>query len=114
MPVKGIPFSIQSSAAQTASGNSAQVNIEDFSSLEIFLDITGVTGTTPSLTVKLQSFDTITSQWYDVPNSSFTAQTAIGLATVSLSNFAGELIRASWAITGTTPSFTFSIDAIGK
>lgn len=98
-------FTIQASAVQTASGNSGTgVKIGPSSELLVFLDITAVSGTSPSLTVTVEVFDGV--KWY--PHTSFPAKSAVGVDLLKLNNF-GETIRVSWAISGTSPSFTFSV-----
>lgn len=47
--------------------------------------------------------------WYTI--ASFAAKTATGRDVLRVTSPIGELARLNWTISGTTPSFTFSIDA---
>lgn len=71
--------------------------------------VTAASGTTPSLTVNIQtSFDNgVTDPWRTV--ASFAAQTAAD--TSARKNFVGldRWVRATWTVSGTTPSVTFGV-----
>lgn len=94
------------SAARTATGT---VDLGAFPSdgdeLNVYLNVTAASGTSPSMTVMYQcSPDGVT--YYD-----HTAGAAITAATSQLIKVAtntGTYGRISYAISGTTPSFTFS------
>lgn len=93
----------------TASENGNAVEVSDFNGVLAYLNVTAVAGTTPSMTVTIQdSPDGVT--WYDV--SSFTAVTAAGTQRLVESNV-GKYIRASIAVSGTTPSFTANVQVVG-
>lgn len=91
--------------------------------LTLFLNCSAVSGTTPSLAVKLQVLDEISGTWMDVPNASFPAITATGSATltlfpgaasvanVSVNQTVRNFYRAAYTLSGTAPSFTFSVGA---
>jgi hypothetical protein len=91
--------------------------------LTLFLNCTAVSGTTPTLTVRLQVLDQVSNAWMDVPGASFIAITVPGTATltlfpgaastpnVSVNQTIRNIFRAAWTIGGTTPSFTFSVGA---
>jgi hypothetical protein len=98
------------SAARTASGNSGAQDASGFSVAELLLDVTAASGTTPSLTVTIEESHDGTT-WRTV--SAFAAKTAVGTERKSFS-IAGRYYRVSWAITGTTPSFTFSVSGTAK
>src|SRR5206468_9286770 len=97
---------LDTAAALTASGSS-QVTpvVGDYKEGLIVLVVSGVSGTTPSLTAKVQQSPDDGTTWIDVANGAFTAITANGNAALPISNF-GEKIRLVYTITGTTPSFT--------
>ncbi len=95
------------SSARTASGSSAAVsNLEEQAALRVQLDVTAASGTSPSLAVLLEdSLDG--TNWNTV--GTFAAKTAAGREVINVTTpFAGT-VRATWTITGTSPSFTFSI-----
>lgn len=100
------------SAARTTSGDGAAVGgFGDAETLRAQLDVTAVSGVTPSLTVKLQdSLDGV--NWNDL--GPFAAKTAVGREVIDIATPHGSLLRATWTITGTTPSFTFAVIVVGQ
>ena len=97
---------VSASSAKTTSGTSTATDVEG-TSVSVLLDVTAASGTTPSLTVSLEwSHDG--STWFTGdPADSMTAVTAAGKRVKSFTTKA-PYVRAAWAITGTTPSFTFA------
>lgn len=100
------------SAARTTSGTADMGGFPFmFEELIVYVDATAVSGTTPSLTVTYQSSpDNV--NWYD--NTLGTAITTTGKQIIKVPTCAGNFGRLSYAITGTTPSFTFSAVVEGK
>lgn len=115
-------LNLDTSSAKTATGNGATGTNHNFRGAEIFVNVTAVSGTTPTMTVRLQeSFDGGTT-WRDVDTTN--AQTASitatgvsklviypGVATAANASLNGVLprtFRLAWTIGGTTPSFTFA------
>lgn len=98
-------------AARTASGQSTSFNAEDADVIEATLSITTVSGTTPTLDLKLQtSMDGTT--WDDV--GAFPQKTAAGTHTRVFSPV-GNFCRWVWTIGGTaTPTFNFSVSSKAK
>jgi hypothetical protein len=106
-------------ATVTASGNgsigayigNAGRQFLDATVLDVQLNVTAVTGTTPSLTVEVQwSSDGVTYASAETPDV-FAAITA---AKAVVKQFAakGEFARLKYTVTGTTPSFR--VDAFGE
>lgn len=96
--------------AETATGNATSVD-ETASSTNggaAHLHVITATGTTPSLTVKLQH-STDNSVWADL--LTFTAATAVTKErlAVSAGTTINRYVRAQWTISGTTPSFKFAL-----
>jgi hypothetical protein len=93
----------------TATGTSAAIELDNKGTARLALVITAATGTTPSITVTIQtSLDSgATDSWRTV-GSAFAAQTAAGTVRQSFPG-CDRYIRASYVITGTTPSITFGI-----
>ena len=93
----------------TASGVGAGFELDDKDQWRGQVTVTAASGTTPSLTVNVQtSHDNgATDAWRTV--ASFAALTAAGSS--PWNDFAGldRWVRATWTITGTTPSFTFGV-----
>ena len=104
------------SAAETATVTGADVDTEQLGSANFYLDVTAVTGSTPTLDVKIQEKDPVSGKYFDL--FSFTQKTAISSERKSYGSGAGELlgkvIRYVATIAGTTPSFTFSLSMVGR
>lgn len=93
------------SAARTASGTGPATRVGAAHTVRAFLNVTAATGTSPSLTLTVEtSFDGATG-WVSV--GSFTAATGVTSERKQFSAL-GAFVRFSWTITGTTPSITFS------
>jgi len=130
-------FEMLASAAQIGSGNSAAFPVPTMSMLMVGVDITLVSGTTPTLGIWLQGSDDGGTTWYDLPYdlqmtsfnaaadvTAFTARRNINgsaLAAVISKHVAiyqelpTDTVRLAWIIGGTaTPTFTFSASAVGK
>jgi hypothetical protein len=115
-------FVIITAAAKTASGNSSDI-ISDRTGLMLFLNITGFSGTTPTLDVKVQGKDPASGTYVDMPGASFAQKVGTGSDTLliypgvtstvnrQISAALPNVIRIAYTIGGTTPSFTFSIGA---
>lgn len=118
-----VEATVLASAARTATLNSAdQVNY-DARGVRIFLDISAVSGTSPTLDVKLQSKDALSGVYVDDPGSVFAQKTATGTdeltvypgVTTSANRARSAPLPRTWRVVctigGTTPSFTFSVGA---
>ncbi len=92
--------------------------------IELYLDITAVSGTSPTLDIKLQGKDETSGKYFDVPGAAFAQKTGTGQATltiypgiaesanVSVSDILAGMFRFVATIGGTdTPTFTFSLGA---
>src|SRR5258708_25145815 len=101
-------------AARTASGTqSVPLDVELMTEMSAFLIVNSASGTSPSLTVTLQdSPDGV--NWASL--YSFPAVTAGStVLRAGWSDFKlclGRYLQAIWAITGTSPSFTFSVRVV--
>lgn len=98
------------SAARTVTGNSGALDASGFSMLAAFLNVTAASGTTPSMTVSVEESND-GSTWRAV--GSFAAKTAVSNERKSFA-IAEPFYRYVWTISGTTPSFTFTIDEAKK
>lgn len=99
-----------SSAARTASGTANLDGIPAaYDSVDLFIDVTAVSGTFPTLAVTYQASVDSGATWFDV--STGTAITAAGRQIINVPSKLGSSGRLSYAIGGTTPSFTFSVIA---
>lgn len=100
------------SAARTT--NSQIESGEDYGAIDRLraqLDVTAASGTTPSMTVVIES--TIDGTNWDALGT-FAAKTAVAREVITINPVIGRRIRARWTITGTTPSFTFSVKLQGE
>jgi hypothetical protein len=103
-------LSLAASAARTTSGNGAAVvGIADANNAALQLNVTAASGTTPTLDVVVEATVDGTN-WYTV--GTFTQKVATGLQVITVTNLIGNQLRARWTIGGTTPSFTFTVDAL--
>lgn len=104
--VENVPVVLQALVTQTATSTSATYDLGSYGTLRADLHVSAASGTTPSMTVQLNtSPDGI--NWTAL-GSAFTAATA---ATDQHKVFAGcdRYLQAVATITGTTPSFTWSL-----
>ncbi len=107
----------QASAAQTANGMSATLAVGAYRELLVTVNVSAVAGTSPTLTLALDSLGA-DGVWYTLWTSA--AITAVGQTIASLgieasTNTAfGASVRLRWTIGGTTPSFTFSASITGR
>ena len=110
------------SSARTATVNGSAVDTKGAKGIHLTLDITAVTGTSPTAAVKIQRRDPVSGNYVDLPGGAFASQTGTGTsgltiypgiaetADVSVSDVLSEEIRAVFTIGGTdTPTFTFSL-----
>lgn len=97
-------LTLAASAARTATGNGSTVEPGDRGVARLRLNVTAASGTTPTLNVTIQTSHDGTT-WRTA--GTFTQATATGeqRAAFNIDRF----VRASWAIAGTTPSFTFTV-----
>lgn len=83
---------------------------KDFSA---FLDVTAKTGTNPTLNVKFQEWDQASEDWYDISGAAFAEAVDVTNERITFSTNAFRL-RCVQVIGGTaTPTFDFTVGAIG-
>lgn len=100
------------SAARTAGGTAVSGEAwDEVEDVRAQLDVTAASGTTPNLTAFIET--TVDGTNWDVVGT-FAAKTAAGREVITISNFVGRNLRVRWVITGTTPSFTFSVKLVGE
>lgn len=103
------------SGARTASGTAPITgDFSDEDELRLHLRISAVAGTTPTMTLSLQDSLDGGTNWVSV--ASFAAATAVGTTALNIpiTQPFGPLLRLSWTMGGTTPSFTFEVRAFSK
>jgi hypothetical protein len=100
-----------SAGALTADANSAKVNCGGYGTAKAFLNITAVSGTSPTLDIKFQdSYDG--TNWVDVASGAFAQKNATGASSLVLNNVSPYL-RAVQDVGGTSPSFTYDLYVAG-
>lgn len=105
----GDPITIVASAARTTSGNSGQLEPgADGETVCLHVGVTAASGTTPSLALSVEWSNDGTNWATPETADTFTAITA-AVQRVKTFERKAMFYRVVWAITGTTPSFTFSI-----
>jgi hypothetical protein len=100
------------SAARTTGGTA--VSPENYADIDVVraqIDVTAASGTTPNLTAFIET--TIDGTNWDVVGT-FAAKTTAAREVITINPLVGKQVRARWVITGTTPSFTFSIRLMGE
>lgn len=109
-------FQLSGTAAVAATANGAGVDITSLiGTALVLLDAAAGTGTTPTDTIKLQdSPDNVT--FTDVPNAVFTQLTTVASSQKISVNVDGmqRYVRVVDTVGGTTPSFTRSVNMIGR
>jgi hypothetical protein len=103
------PVTVITSAARTASGQSASLQCGQTPVIALLANVTAVSGTTPTLTISVEWSPDGGSTWASAdPVDAFTQITA---ATNVAKQFRckSNVYRVVFTIGGTTPSFTFSV-----
>lgn len=102
------------SASRTATLNSGSMDVGNYTEVTLYLDVTVVTGTTPTLNIDIETSHNDTD-WFDFATTlSFAEATGVTTEVVEKSGTLGRFIRAAAIIGGTTPDFTFSLIAVAK
>ena len=103
-----------SSLQRSASGSTedAPTAVAFFKEANLFLKVTAVEGTSPTLNVVVETQDPVGGTWETL--SSFTQATAGGTEMKTIAGNLGYKLAIKYTIGGTTPSFTFSVGAVFK
>jgi hypothetical protein len=105
------PVALVPSGTVTASGNSGPLELGPQTVLDLEVLVTAVSGTTPSMTLSVQwSNDGVNFGPTDAAPDSFAAITAAETVAKQVT-VKGLWAQIVWTITGTTPSFTFTVIA---
>lgn len=96
------------SGSRSSSGAGGSVDVSAFSMGDVFVDVTDVSGTNPSLVVCVEGFLQAVGKWVVlVCSDRITGSGTYRVGTIWVLAF--KSIRASWTISGTNPSITFSV-----
>ena len=111
------------SAARTATANSADISSRGYAGGIFFVNVSAVSGTSPSMTLNIQHKDPLSGQYKTIGSSAAITATGTtmlviypgiaGVANTNFNNILGEEFRINATITGTSPSFTFSVSFDG-
>lgn len=104
------PFTLWSKTV-TANGNSDDIDISPFSVLEIEIKVTSVSGTSPTLSVYIEGKFENTGDYKTLVSQENI--TAIGTWFATINPCAFRYLRVRWVVGGTSPSFTFRVEAQG-
>jgi len=102
-------------AARTATGQTSGIDLKDYDGDVVFLlDSAAGTGTSPTLDVTIED-SADDSSFAAVTDAAFTQVTGTASAQKLVVNkdSARRYVRVKYTVGGTTPSFTFSVNAIG-
>jgi hypothetical protein len=122
-PLTVAGVTIEASAARTTTANGTTITNASGRGAMFYINVTAATGTTPSLVAQLQVQDPVSLNFIDIVGAATPAITATGLSMLTVCPGISEAantrvaqglprtFRFRWTITGTTPSFTFSIGA---
>lgn len=122
-PLTVAGVSVEVSAARTVTATGTTITNASARGASFFVNISAVSGTAPTLVVRLQVQDPVSLLWVDVPGA--VTGTLSAISTIMLTVYPGvtpvangavsfalpRVFRFAWVIGGTTPSFTFSIGA---
>ena len=102
------------SGTATATGNTQATPVITRHAKEcaLFLDITAVSGTLPTLDVTINIYDRFSGKWYLL--ATFTQKSSVTTDVGYVEYGLGEKMSITYTIGGTTPSFTFAINATLK
>ena len=107
---RGTDVTVLASGTVTTTGNSGSVDVGGAGTLRAQVVVSAASGTTPSLTVTIQtSHDAGATDPWRTAGAAYTALTAAGSSpwqTFPVDRF----VRVSYAVSGTTPSFTFAVN----
>lgn len=108
-----ITRTLAASAARTTTGTGGtEGGFGDATMFRAQLNVTAASGTAPNLVVLIE--DTLDGGTTWNPLLTFAAATGVTRQVMNLTTPFSDDLRASWTITGTTPSFTFSVVAVAQ
>jgi hypothetical protein len=120
-PVNNNLGAIVTLSAASASGDSPAQISGQTRGVKVVVDITAISGTSPTLTVTIEGYDSASSTWYTLLASSALSATGETVLTVypgvsvTANQSASDHIPAKWrvayTIAGTTPAVTATIGA---
>jgi hypothetical protein len=101
-------------AIRTTSGVGSIIDVGSFSMMAVIVNVTSVSGVSPVLNVYIEGLAQEIGEWIPLPGLSFLNITSPTTVTNTIFPLAWKFIRVRWEITGTSPSFEFSVSAEAK
>lgn len=106
----GVRQTVVSSAARTVSGASAALSgLATADTLRVQLNVSAASGTTPTLDAVIEDTVDDGATWNTI--GTFSQKTAVSREVINITNPFTDQVRVRWTVGGTTPSFTFAVDA---
>jgi len=95
----------------TATWTSGSINVGDYSRMIVFLDVTALSGTGATLTIKIDALDPVSGKWVEVETSP--AITAVGTYALKHEIYE-DAARIRVVVSGTGVSATISVGVVLK
>ena len=95
------------SGTVTTSGATTDIDVSNFSAMEIIIKVTAVSGTNPTLSLYIEGKFTATGDYKPLVYVENITSTGIWYLTITQLIF--KTIRVRWVVSGTSPSFTFTV-----
>jgi hypothetical protein len=114
-------ITVIASTTKSATFNSDEQDNNEYKGIRLSLNISAMSGTSPTLDIKLQHKDPVSGTWIDITGAAFAQKTSTGTddlviypgitstANRRVSDALPRKWRAVCTIGGTTPSVTFSL-----
>jgi hypothetical protein len=103
-------LTFHASGAETSSGVGSDIDVSTCTEGILFLNVTGFSGTVPSMVVVMTSKDPVGGGYHELSRFATMASGSLPMKTfMQLSGALGDKVRAEWTLTGSNPSFTFSV-----
>lgn len=110
----------QVATVMIATVNGDSFNVQNFVEMVVFIETTASAGTTPTLDVKVQTYDPGAGNWFDAGivltqiTGNSTQMKANSLATYGVPIPLGQFCRLVYTIAGTSPTFTVDCTVVLK
>jgi len=101
---------IETTRTITADTTSPSLMVGGSKNIVIFIVVTAVGGTGPTLDISVQSRMFLEYNWADT-GKAFPTISATGTYMLTISEFVGSVLRLNYKVGGTAPSFTFRVYA---
>ena len=120
---KALLVNLLPTAARTATGQGAAINLLDYEGVvAVLLDSAAGGGTTPTLDVSFEESDDGSTNWTAVPAAAINEGTnftqVVAAASQQIRHFnvseRKQYLREAHVIAGTTPTFTYSLNLVGQ